>query len=68
MLPFGVEYIDGHFSLTFGQHSMCHSTVDVEDCSFTVCRMLRRLMTFVDQPFEKAKDVLLNDNPHLDIT
>jgi len=63
MLPFNIDHIDGHFSVTFGQHSTWLSTADIESCSFTVCQMLRQLLTVVDEPFEKAKDVLLNDNP-----
>ena len=62
-LPFSIDHIDRHFRVTFGQHSTCLSTADVESCSFTVCRMLRQLLTIVDPPFETAKDVLLNDNP-----
>jgi hypothetical protein len=63
MLPFSIDHIDGHFHVTFGQHSICISTADVESCLFTVCWMLRQLLTVVDAPFEKAKGVLLNDNP-----
>ena len=55
MLPFSIDHIDGHFHVTFGQHSTCISTADVESCLFTVCWMLRQLLTVVDAPFEKPR-------------
>ena len=62
MLPFTVDYIDGYFRVIFGKHSMCLLTAEVESCLFTVCHMLWWL-TAVDEPFEKTRNVLLNDNP-----
>jgi hypothetical protein len=62
-LPFGIDYIDGHFNVIFGQHSMSFSRADVESPTFTVCRTIRRLVSLVDEPFVTSRVVLLNENP-----
>ena len=62
-LPLSIDHIDRQFCVTFGQHSRCLLTADVESCLLMVCWILRQLLTIVDPPFEKAKDILLNDNP-----
>jgi hypothetical protein len=62
IFPFAIDYRQGCFNVTFGPHSMLLSTADVESSSFTVCRTLRRLVTF-KEPFDTARAVLLNGDP-----
>jgi hypothetical protein len=63
VLLFGIDYIDGSFNVTLGQHSMSFLRTDVEWSSFTVCRTICQLLAVVDDLFDRIRHVLLDQNP-----
>ena len=63
VLLFGVDYIDGSFNVTLGQHSMSFSRSDVESSSFTVCRTICWLLAVVNGSFDRTRHVLLDQIP-----